>query len=108
MRTNPLDTTVTLGQAYELLSEVTASNWDGWAYVQIRLYDPGVSSYYDMYQGLDDELYGYPEGFSGIMRTMPFEVETTSVRLYIEIGIKDDAVGTGTLTINNLKLREVV
>lgn len=106
VRMNPIDTTVTLSEAYELLSDITVSDWDGWAYIKLRLYDPGISAYYDLLQIMNDETYIYPEGeYSGIMRTPPFTAGTTTMRVYLQVGIKDDATGTGTLTIDNFKLR---
>lgn len=105
-RTNPLNITVTASTVYELLANVEFSDWDGWAYAQLRVYEVGQGSKYDLYQIMDDTTYLYPEGFKGVMRTAPITAVGTSVRIYIEIGIDPNATGTGTFTMTNFQLQE--
>lgn len=107
-RTNPLNITVTATSVYELLANVTFSDWDGWAYAQARVYEAGQGSKYDLYQIMDDTTYLYPEGgFSNLMRTNPITMVGTTVRIYIEIGIDPNATGTGTFTMSKFQLQEV-
>ena len=106
-RTNPLNVTTTAATAYELLSNISVSAWAGWAYIQLRIYEPGNGSAYDLYQILNEETYTYPaEAFAGLFRTAALTTNGTYVRIYLEVGIKDDATGTGTITLDNFKLRE--
>lgn len=109
IRTNPLDTTVVASTVYEFLAQIDVSEWDGWAYFQLRLYDPGNTSHYDLLQIMDDETYLFPEAALEdlILRTPAFTAVDTGVRLFFEIGVKDDAVGTGTLTMSRFHLQEV-
>lgn len=109
IRTNPLDTVVTIDKVYELLADIEFSEWDGWDYYQLRLYDPGSSAYYDLLENMQDDTHRYPsDAVSGIMRTPPYTAVDTGLRIYLQVGVKPDATGTGKLTLKKYQLQEVI
>lgn len=108
-RYQTLNTAIDAGTIVELLAYLKATAWDGWAYIQLRCYEPGNISTVDLYQDLDGFVYPYPEeAFEGLARSDPgLTVAGTYVRLYVRIGIKQGTAGNGTLNVSGFQLQEL-
>jgi len=112
LRTNPLNISTAFETAYELIARLQASNWDGWHYIQIKIYQPTNSSSYDLYQIMDATTYPYPpNGFETdkLLRTAPLLTNDTTnyVRIYLEIGIDGMAQGDGLINVKHFQLQKV-
>lgn len=92
---------ITVGDFYEFIAQIKASNWDGWDYIQLRMNRNGSNPLIYSYD-LRQESSGFPWPADAMTDFHMLRTEnvvttndTTGFTPYIEFGIKGDAVDRG-------------